>query len=65
MLGTTKHGPDAAYTTGTGAKALMWTERLLSALGNGVKGGNLQMLFFADIGLFTIHTALHFARQSR
>jgi hypothetical protein len=44
---------------------LMWTKRILSALGNGVKGGKLQMLFFAATGLFTLYTARHFARQSR
>ena len=65
VLATTKHGPDAAYTIGAGAEALMWTKRMLSALGNGVKGGNLQRLFFADTRLFTIYTARHFARQSR
>ena len=40
-------------------EAGVWTERMLSALGNGVKG------HFANVGLFALHTAWQSARQSR
>ena len=41
----------------------VWTERMLTALGNGVKGG--KNTFFAERGLFTCTQAYALARQSR
>ena len=40
----------------------VWTERMLAALENGVKGGNA---FFAEHGLLTCQQAYALARQSR
>ncbi len=39
----------------------IWTERMLAALGNGVKGD----LFFAQLGLFTMKEARWVASQAR
>jgi hypothetical protein len=47
-----------AGTNWSWVEARVWTERMLSALGNGVKG-------FANAGLFALHTAWQTARQSR
>ena len=52
-----------ARTNWTWVEAGVWTERMLSALGNGVKGG--KNAYFADAGLFALHTAWQIARQSR
>ena len=41
----------------------VWTERMLTALGNGVKGG--KNTSFAERGLFTCTQAYALARQSR
>ena len=41
----------------------IWTERMLAALPQGVKGGNHQA-FFAKPGLFSLHDAPVLARQS-
>ena len=46
------------------AEASIWTDRMVSALGNGVKGGKPNA-FFADQELFTLTTALAHARHSR
>jgi hypothetical protein len=55
-------------------EASVWTDRMLAALGNGVKGGKWYSLFdhklwpsafFAERGLFTMHKAYESARQSR
>ena len=55
-------------------EAAVWTERMLSALGNGVNGGKWYSLidhqrwpnaYFANAGLFALHTAWQSARQSR
>jgi RNA-directed DNA polymerase len=43
-------------------EASVWTERMLAALENGVKGGNK---FFAAQGLFTMTAAWKLASQSR
>ena len=42
-------------------EAEMWTKSMLTALANGVRGGNA---FFADLGLFSLVTAYASARQS-
>jgi RNA-directed DNA polymerase len=52
-----------ARTNWTWVEAGVWTERMLSALGNGVKGG--KNAYFADAGPFALHTAWQIARQSR
>ena len=44
-------------------EASVWTERMLAALGNGVKGG--KNAFFAERGLFTMYKVHILARQSR
>ena len=44
------------------AEATIWTDRMVSALGNGVKGGNA---YFASLGLFTLSTARYQARRPR
>lgn len=44
-------------------EATIWTERLLAALGNGVKGS--RHAFFAGQGLFTLIGAHVLASQSR
>ncbi len=44
-------------------EASVWTERMLAALGNGVKGG--KYAFFAERGLFTMHEAWIAASRSR
>jgi len=41
----------------------IWTERMVSALENGVKGGNYA--YFANAGLFTLDTAWRCARNPR
>jgi hypothetical protein len=50
-------------------EAAVWTERMLAALGNGVKGGKwsqaVAKCLFAERGLFTVHEAYVLARQSR
>ena len=48
--------------------ASVWTERMLAALGNGVRGGKWHSwpnAFFAEHGLFTLHEAHVLASQSR
>jgi hypothetical protein len=58
------------------AEATIWTDRMVSALGNGVKGGKWFSLvdkdhrrwpnaYFASLGLFTLSTARYQARHSR
>ena len=57
-----------ARTNWTWVEAGVGTERMLSALGNGVKGGKWQRwpnAYFATAGLFALHTAWQTARQSR
>ena len=44
-------------------EASVWTDRMLAALGNGVRGGNNA--FFAQHGLFTLHEAHTAASQPR
>ena len=44
-------------------KATVWTDRMLAALGNGVRGG--EYAFFARHGLFTLHEAHVAASQPR
>jgi hypothetical protein len=50
------------------AEASVWTERMVSALANGVRGGkwlNWPNAFFAQRGLFTLQAAHARARHSR
>jgi len=42
----------------------VWNERMLAALGNGVRGGKANA-FFAARGLFTLFEAFALASQSR
>ena len=49
----------------TGIETSVWTERLLAALGNGVKGGNWLNSYFSKIGLFTTHESRLSLCQSR
>ena len=44
-------------------EASVWTDRMLAALGNGVRGG--LNAFFAQHGLFTLHEAHTAASQPR
>ena len=48
-------------------EASVWTDSMLAALDNGVKGGKWQWpnAFFAERGLFTMHKAYVLARQPR
>jgi hypothetical protein len=46
------------------AEASIWTERMVSALGNGVKGGKPNA-FFEKQGLFTFYAALEQLRHPR
>jgi RNA-directed DNA polymerase len=46
-------------------EASVWTDRMVSALVNGVKGGRWPIAFFADAGLLALHTAWRNARYSR
>ncbi len=48
-------------------EASVWTDRMLAALGNGVRGGKwpLANAFFAQHGLFTLHEAHVAASQPR
>ena len=51
--------------------ASVWTDRMLAALGNGVRGRKWHSFyrwpntFFAEHGLFTLHEAHVMASQSR
>ena len=47
------------------AEAAVWTERMVSALENGVKGGRWPNAFFATAGLFALHAAWRTARHPR
>jgi len=62
--GTAKQGTDALDPPRGWAEASIWTERMVSALVNGVKGGKSNAFFAAD-GLFTLDTAYVQARHSR
>jgi hypothetical protein len=44
-------------------EATVWTDRMLAALGNGVRGG--KYAFFAQHGLFTLREAHTAVSQSR
>ena len=44
-------------------EASVWTDRMLAALGNGVRGG--KNAFFAQHGLFTLQEAYAAASRSR
>ena len=49
------------------AAAAVWTERMLTALQNGVKGGVMVVwpnAYFAEQGLYSLATAHALARQS-
>ncbi len=53
-------------------EATVWTERMVSALVNGVKGGRWYSLikrwpnaFFAEAGLFALYGAWRLARRPR
>ncbi len=53
-------------------EASVWTDRMVSALGNGVKGGRWYSLikrwpntFFAEAGLFALYAAWRLARRPR
>jgi hypothetical protein len=56
--GTDDRGPRWAW-----AEASIWTERMVSALVSGVKGG--KYAFFGAQGLFTLRAAFEQARHSR
>jgi hypothetical protein len=63
---TAKQGRDATGGEPHGlwwAEASIWTDRMVSALGNGVKGG--RDAFFAAQGLVTPRTDHDDARHSR
>ncbi len=59
-----KQGTDAPGPRWAWAEASIWTERMVSALVNGVKGGKSNA-FFAAHGLFTLPAAYAQARHSR
>ena len=56
--GAKNHGQDRTWV-----QAPVWDERMLAALGNGVKGE--KKTFFADMGLFTMAKTHAAASQSR
>ena len=61
-----KQGKDATVDAHRGlgwAEASIWTDRMVSALGNGVRGD--RHAFFGRLGLFTLQAALIDARHSR
>ena len=47
------------------AEPSIWTERMLTALEEGVKGGKWPNAYFSGLGLFTLTAAHEQARQSR
>ena len=51
----------------TWVEASIWTDRMVTALVNGVKGGRWYRpnAFFANAGLLALHTAWQDARHSR
>ena len=70
---TAKQGRDATGGESHGlwwTEATIWTDRMVSALGNGVRGGewsdlNRASAAFADQGLFTLQAAFEDARYPR
>ena len=68
-------GTDTRVRDWTWVEASIWTERMLSALDNGVKGSNWFSLvdpttadppaYFAQAGLFAMHAGWLGARQPR
>ena len=68
VLETAKQGAEARAPSGwEWVEASVWTERMLAALVNGVKGGKWQWpnAFFAERGLLTMYDAYVLACQSR
>ena len=69
MLETTKQDKEIPKWIETS----IWTGNMLTALGNGVKGGKwfsliyrlYRNIYFAELGLFTSHEAWVLACQSR
>ena len=64
--------PDAETHDWSWVEASVWTDRMVSALGNGVKGGRWYSLikrwpnaFFAEAGLFALYDAWRLARRPR
>lgn len=62
-----KQGSEATPQRWGWVEASVWTERMLAALGNGVKGGKWRWpnAYFAEQGLFTLKAAHAAASQSR
>jgi RNA-directed DNA polymerase len=46
------------------AEPSVWTDRMLAALENGVKGGKWNNAYFAEHGYFSLYDAYVKARQS-
>ena len=63
VCASTKQGAKNHGREWTWVEAPVWNERMLAALGNGVKGG--KKTFFADMGLFTMAKTHASASQSR
>ena len=61
---TTNPGKEAPPDNWSWVETTVWTERMLAALVNGVKGGKSNR-FFAELGLFTMKEARSLASQSR
>ena len=66
-----KQDAQAHGQEGSWVEACVWSERMLAALDNGVKGGQWFSLkrwpnaYFAELGLFTMTEAHTLASQSR
>ena len=59
VLNLTKQGASVRDRDWSWVEASVWNERMLAALGNGVRGGKWfwPNAFFADLGLFTMAEA--------
>ena len=62
MSERTKQAPSTGEPNWDWVDRTIWTDRMLAALGNGVRGRELSS---ADMGLFTMYEAWHLASQSR
>ena len=70
VLATARQGAEVRGRDWSWVEPSIWTERMLSALENGVQGGKWASrhwpnTFFAEQGLFTLVTAYAQVRQSR
>ena len=65
MSATAKQDTETLSQRWPWVETRVWTERMLAALENGVKGGKWKNAYFAERGLFSLHDAHVLACQSR